>query len=109
MAGGKVRYILAQKRGETLMEGIASLLVFSILLAAVTMMINWSLGVTADSAAEATEMQNKANEVILGEYDGQRDTELILSVEGRLISIPVTVTDNMADGGFFAFKPESRP
>jgi len=57
-----IRKTLASTRGESLLEGIISILIFSILIAAVTMMIQLSLRITGTSFQQAHNRQEQANE-----------------------------------------------
>jgi membrane-bound ClpP family serine protease len=71
----RISAALGNNRGETLMESIVSILVFSILMAAITVTISASLRITAFAVREARNMQNAANRVLAestcdGEGDG---------------------------------------
>jgi len=102
----KVKAILKGKRGESLIEGIVSILVFTVLIAAVTMMIMISLRITGISTANADIMQKESNAVLAGADTIPADTKTIEFVvndnESDLIKIGVSVytTDN-----YTAFEP----
>jgi hypothetical protein len=100
----KIKQILRQKKGETLMEGIISVLVFSIMIAAITMMINWALRFNAMSTTDAETMQNAAND-LFGGAGFTVDATLVLRDSGNNVvaSIPIRTTDG--DSEFFAFVP----
>jgi Tfp pilus assembly protein PilV len=95
--------ILRSRRGETLMEGITSVLVFSILIAAVTMIITVSLRVSSAATMEAQAMQAAANEALRGEGDPVPGfDEIVFTVNGENIIIDVAAVEN---NGFIAFAP----
>jgi len=105
----KIRAILSGTRGESLMEGIASILVFTVLMAAVTMMIMISLRITGKSTADADARQKEANAALAGQAaQVVRDTvEFIVDGdELEVIEIKVSVysTDNHT-----AFEPQLTP
>ena len=103
MRCAKMGAVLKGTRGETLMEGVASILVFTILIAAVTLTIMVSLRMTGESNRAAADMQDSVKEVLEGE--GDDSLEIIFSVNGETIEkIDVTVTEA---GAFRAFAPSS--
>ena len=55
-----VRLLLSEKRGETLIEGLASILVFVVLVATVTMMLMVSLRITNNTTIAAELRQDEA-------------------------------------------------
>jgi Tfp pilus assembly protein PilV len=59
--------ILKSRRGETLMEGMTSILVFTVLLAAVTSIIAASLRITSIATREAAAIQDAVNDVLEGD------------------------------------------
>jgi Tfp pilus assembly protein PilX len=117
----RIRYILSGAAGETLIEGIASILVFVVLVAAVTMMILVSMRITAVSTENARIRQIEAAAVLAGdedlldELDDPPDfTETAGNVTFNVpntvnpsspipVTIPVTVFSTDA---FTAFEPE---
>ncbi|MCL2820898.1 MAG: hypothetical protein FWD38_08760 [Oscillospiraceae bacterium] len=62
----KVKLILKSTNGETLIEGLASILVFVVLIASVTMMIMVSLRITARETLAAEARQREAGAVLSG-------------------------------------------
>ena len=62
----RARAILKGTRGESLMEGLASILVFTVLIASVTMMIMVSLRITHVSTTSAANRQEEANATLAG-------------------------------------------
>jgi len=62
----KVKAILRNTRGETLIEGLASILVFMVLIVAVTMMIMLSMRVTSVTTTAAMENQEEAGALLRG-------------------------------------------
>jgi hypothetical protein len=106
---------LLNNRGETLLEGVISLLVFTLLIIAVTLMLNWAIRETSSSIREGNDIQNEANNALLGNTADEPDT-FILSVtipdEPFPIPIPIPVlkTDfdqSGEDDDFIAFYPPS--
>jgi len=103
----KVLAILNSKNGESLMESLVSILVFTILVAAVTMMILLSLRITRSSTEAANESQEEVNSLISG-TDGAGDSitsesgSVGLTIDGITIEIPVTVSRS---GNYTAFEP----
>jgi type II secretory pathway component PulJ len=59
--GQRMGQLIKCQRGETLMEGIVSILIFTVLIAAVTMIINFSFRLTANSFAFAEQRQAQVN------------------------------------------------
>ena len=105
---GQPLAILRDTKGESLMEGIASILVFIVLSASVTMMITLSLGITRRSTEGAGELQREAN-AALAVMDGG-DTPIAtesgaveLVTEGFTVKIPVSV---YSTAHFTSFEPE---
>jgi len=98
-------------RGESLVEGIVSILVFTVLIASVTAMISTSLRITATSTEMAGNLQNAANDVLIpGALPAVPGSpEIIFSLRradgtpvGENISVPITVIDSPY---FAAFEP----
>jgi len=96
------------------MESIASLLVFTILIASVTMMILFSLRITGVSIETTRERQDKANAVLAADESSSgivSQTGAVTFTEG--IEIDITINITATDGetgnrdGFTAFKPEA--
>jgi len=73
----RIKHILKGRRGQTLMEGIVSILVFSILVATVTMMIMVSLQFSHRAVERSEVMQANANEILSGEEGTPAATTLI--------------------------------
>jgi Tfp pilus assembly protein PilV len=57
----KIKAILTSNRGESLLESIVSILVFSILVASVTMILTVAMQITNQSFGLAEDSQNAAN------------------------------------------------
>jgi len=104
----KVRTILKSKSGETLMEGLASVLVFTVLIATVTMMLLVSLRITNNTTQAAEARQIDALAVLTGDVDTDDTTpgvEIGFNVVGNtnpLVNITVTV---YSTEGLTAFEP----
>jgi len=74
----KVNETLKNRRGETLVEAIISILLLAILLTTITTMINTSRTMTANAMREAELVQQGAfNPVFLTEYDINNNGESI--------------------------------
>ena len=97
----KIQVILNGSRGESLMECIASIFVFTILLACVTMMIMVSMRVSSNATRDASSMQTDVNAVLSGAASCE-DENVELRVNGVSIDIPVVV---YRAGDFAAFFP----
>jgi len=106
----KAKKILRGTRGETLIEGLASILVFTVLIASVTMMIVISLRITAIATAAAQARQVEAREVLtgnaaaVGALDGgavSTDT-VTFEINGEDVDVAVTV---FSTDEFTAFQP----
>ena len=86
----KIKSISTDKKGESLIESMAALLIFSILLMSVTMMINTSLRITGNSTLAAAEKQNLENQAILEEYEHYEECTLTLSLafdDGKTVEL----------------------
>jgi len=98
-----LKSILNNKRGETLMEGILSILIFTVLVASITTMIIVSLRITAVSTEAAEERQAEANAVLTGTAaDEISDDTVDFTINGIVFSIDVTVYET---DDFLAFEP----
>ena len=62
----KVKSILFKTHGETLIEGLASILVFTVLIASIAMMIMVSLRITHNTTITAQDRQEEAIDIISG-------------------------------------------
>jgi len=60
----KLPRLLKSQKGESLMESIVSILLFTVLAAAVTMLLMGALRVTARALGEAEQRQNAANAIV---------------------------------------------
>jgi len=106
----RIRSILRSKAGETLMEGIASILVFTVLVASITTMIMLSLRITQRSTEDSGRRQSEANAVLTGidddfDLDSDNDNSVIFtSAELAGMEINIRVTVNTTEN-FIAFSP----
>lgn len=100
----RIKTILTDKRGESLVESLASMMLFTLLMINITMMINTSLQITGVSTVNAKNKQDNANKYILEIYDSKSSHNLILrdDMNGINVAIPVDFSD---DGNFTAFSP----
>ena len=112
----KISKILRSKRGETLMEGIVSVLILGMLMAAVVSIIQFSLRTTGDAILESTEAQRAVNRVINDYFEDEYEVaELTFGLEfnfydgamERTISFDVTqdVHVNTGKDNIMAFYP----
>ena len=108
----KIKTFLKGTSGESLMEALVSILVFSVLIASVTMMIMLSLRITSISTETGNQRQEEARALLTGASAGDIsvgvDTGAVSlrdSSTGRTITIPVFIfsTDDFTD-----FDPEAR-
>ena len=88
--------LLAETRGESLMESLMALLVFAILVATVTSMILVSLRITESSIREAEIMQGHIN--TLNQGSGGESDEIRLNG----VRVDISVRES---GGFIIFEP----
>ena len=75
----KTRGILSSTRGISLLEGIVSILIFTVLIAAITLILSTAMRITAASLRQADEMQNTAN-ATLSELPGSGTHTVIFNV-----------------------------
>ena len=98
------------KKGFTLMEALVTIMVFSVLMLAVTTMISTSLRLTAIYFQRGATVQDNANNAILGRIADdddnatETDAKIIISVIGTEISVDIDVTILQNDN-FIAFRP----
>jgi len=103
---------LTNTRGETLLESIVSILIFTVLMATVTTILLLSLRITSASTEAGREMQESVNHVI-AHVPTSGSTEVLFTLvdeDGYAlftgmnedISIPVYV---YTSGGFRVFSP----
>jgi hypothetical protein len=89
---GKIKAL--NTRGETLMEGIISILIFVVLIAAVTTIVSTAFRIIANSELLAQRLQQAANEVLEHE-DGAGGVSVVFTIgtspDDETISIPVEV------------------
>ena len=104
----KIGRILRSHNGESLMEGIASVLVLTVLIAAVTTIILVSLKITESSIARAEKMQDDVNNpAILANYSAAGETTITFYDAAPESGISAThgVLINEAADGLIAFTP----
>ena len=100
----KLNQFIVNKKGETLVESLASLVIFSLLFATVVMIFQISLTTIKNSTESANEIQRKANQTVL-KQSKQSETQYLVLQDGYNINvrIPVKLSENDA---FVAFEPE---
>jgi hypothetical protein len=104
----KTEKIISSNKGTLLMEIIVSLLIFSILITAVTLMLRVSLGMTGSITLHAGDVQDVVNNVILADFDDEEQATITFSyiIPGageRTATHKVIV--NASDDGILAFYP----
>lgn len=104
----KTKKIIRSNKGETLVESIVSLLVLSILLFAVTTMIQTALRITSASTQTAKGIQDTLNIVIRSEYSDSVPDQITFTASGFGISATHDIILNK-DGGIIAFAPPEAP
>ena len=91
------------------MEGIVSILVFSILVASITMMLMLAMRITAASHQQADAMQTSANQAILQDANSTpSQITFTLSAGPSDVGSPIEVSVNVFtcdDGIFRTFAP----
>lgn len=104
----KLKRIIRSDKGETITESIASLLVFMVLLLAVTTMTQTALKMTRESIQTATDAQEGyINNAMLSGYVSSGDVESITFKSTVATNINTThevLINN--DGGIIAFTPK---
>jgi len=93
----KARAVINSNSGETLIEGIVSILVFTVLIATITVMINVSLRISSRAMDSADVMQKSAVAVLAGDVTNpdiviSDDYETILVIDGTTVAtVPIIV------------------
>jgi len=85
--------ILRSKRGESIMEVLVAMMVFTISLTALTLIIRFSLNMTMRQILDAASLQNRVNNSIVDVYLNDADTPAPNGVPSTLI-----FTQTNADG-----------
>jgi hypothetical protein len=100
--------ILKNRRGETLTESIVSLLVFTVLIASVTLTIIVSVRISSRASTDASDIQRDINNALIGAGDTAVFTCQEINLDG--VSVHVILTSITADDGytFTAFVPGGR-
>jgi len=98
----RLKKALTEKKGETLMESLVSLLIFVIMFAGIAAMIQFSFRVTGVGTT-----QINANQVLINDAAlvGNHPLEDTLNLTGGGINVDIDVT-LFNDNGFVAFAPE---
>lgn len=105
------------KKGETIMEAVVSLLILGMLMTTVLTMIRFSLALTGDSLTNARENQEEINNLIHDIYPNSSNTNVTFysvisasDVPDGVISSAHVIVINIPDAGnqnVVAFKPLS--
>jgi Tfp pilus assembly protein PilV len=100
----RIGKILTCKKGESLVESVVSILIFTLYMSAVTAMLATALRITAVSAVTAQALQETANNVIMGNaYAANPDTLTFTASSGAAFTVAVPV--NITEGHLIAFEP----
>jgi len=106
----KIKSILKKANGETLMEGIVSILVFTILIATITMMILVTLDRTNKSNDLAIERQDDANAALSSSLTSNGTPSSITFVFGSDSTNPIVIpVKTVTESEFIAFGPSPTP
>jgi Tfp pilus assembly protein PilV len=93
--------ILKSEKGITLAENLAAILVFSVLMLALTTLIAFSLRLTGSYVADANRWQDNANSAVLEPSGGTPGDTVTISGTGINVTIPIIKSDD----DFIAFYP----
>ena len=89
-----VKSIIKSKNGETLVESVISLLIFSFLLLTITLTIQTALRITSISTQAAYRAQNEINEIVAGFYPTPSSGTITFSFEaGAGVGVPGEASD----------------
>ncbi|MCL1862444.1 MAG: hypothetical protein FWF78_02630 [Defluviitaleaceae bacterium] len=103
-----ISQILKSNKGITLVECVASILVFVVLIATVTTVLLASLRITARAEESAANMQQDVNAVFSGGEvapladEPERDVAIVFGIGSILVTVYVDV---YRQGDFVAFEP----
>ena len=99
---GKSWALINNQRGESLLEGLASVLVFTALMVTIAMMLMVSMRITHNATQAAEEWQDEANAAIEAAGTPPETGSIEFEVNGQTITIPVGIYTN---GDFVSFRP----
>ncbi len=99
--------LLRKRRGETLVETVLSLLIFSIVMLAVTYMLTTSLRMITKAQETEAVLRERDNALAAGEYSGSSGTVTFTIPELSLSSSHGVIVGG--EGGLTAFRPEETP
>ncbi|MCL2602955.1 MAG: hypothetical protein FWD90_00580 [Defluviitaleaceae bacterium] len=101
--------VLNNTRGESLMEGIISILIFTVLIATITMLVTTSFRITGDSLIRATERQNQVNtaaEMVTGLINQNIEINIMDGDDvSHTINFNITIHPATPQNPFIAFGP----
>jgi len=98
----RARVALSNARGETILESVVSMMVFSIFTLAIMTTLLTALRITGVATREANEKQMQVNQLVLAEYT-DADT-LPVELMGDGINLQISVKRMQAEG-LVAFRP----
>ena len=105
----KIKKTLLSRRGESLIEAVASMLILVILIATVAGMIQTSLRITARAIGEARDVQEEVNQLMLGNFADVGDNKFeIVFIPSAGATITMTQDVDFTDDeevGMIVFTP----
>lgn len=102
----KLKAILSSNKGESLMESLISMVVFAIMIEAVTLMIMTALRMNSSSITKATASQTSINNEITGVYDTFAERTMTLSWNDIETGEEVEVEIELEVSDYGAFRPK---
>ncbi len=98
----RIRSVFKSKKGEALVESVLSMLLFAILVPAITGMITTSFNMISNATIDTTAMQNGANTVIVGGTVTGSGQEITFTNTTSSISVREELV-TLQQGGFISF------
>lgn len=90
----KLKAILGSNKGESLMESLMSIIIFAVMIEAVTLMIMTALRMNSSSITKASASQTSINSSVVADYGGLTGTATLdgggIHVEIILPTVPPT-------------------
>lgn len=98
-----IKNAMGNKRGETLVESVLSMLLLAILFTSVAAMITTALNMTKTSLASAAIQQQAVNAALAGDYTTEQEVTITFKAQGMTLTAetPGHLTDAE---GYIAFQ-----
>ncbi|MEG1501168.1 MAG: hypothetical protein RR396_04360 [Clostridiales bacterium] len=93
----KCRAVLNNQHGETIVESVVSLCIFSLLMLTVTMIINSSIQIINTSLEKSSNYQQSLNNVVLGSDLSAQSRPIIITIAGADPGSSITPTEQKVD------------